>query len=125
MHFETSKIIGSIIGAIISFKIIFWLFSPSELWTIIFIFAFIFLAYGIQPTEWVEEKSFSLFEIDIYSSRKVCQQYRIFGLIPITEKKYVETHYSLFEDLEAPILLVSKTAISTIPFGALSSKVGK
>ena len=61
MRLEILKIVGSVIGAIVSFKIIFWLFSPSEIWTIIFVFVFIFFAYGIQTTEWTETKSFSIF----------------------------------------------------------------
>ncbi len=125
MHLEMFKIVGSVIGAIFSFKIIFWLFLPSEIWTIIFIFVFIFFAYGIQTTEWTENESFSIFGLNIYHSSKVYQQYRVFGIIPISKTRLLETHNSILEDLDPTILVPTKTLISMLPFGALTSKIGK
>jgi hypothetical protein len=125
MRLEILKIVGSVIGAIISLKIIFWLFSPSEIWAIVLIFAFIFFAYGIQTTEWTENESFSIFGLNIYNSSKVHQQYRVFGIIPISKTKLLESHHSILEDLDPPVLIPTKTAISMLPFGALVSKVGK
>jgi len=125
MHFESLKIVGSVIGAIVSIKIIFWLFSPSEIWTIILIFVFIFFAYGIQITEWTENESFSIFGLNIYHSSKVYQQYRVFGIIPISKRRLLETHHTILGDLEPAILVPTKTLISMLPFGALASKVGK
>jgi hypothetical protein len=125
MRLEILKIVGSVIGAIISLKIIFWLFSPSEIWTIVLIFAFIFFAYGIQTTEWTENESLSIFGFDIYHSRKVYQQYRVFGIIPISKTQLLESHHSILEDLDPLVLIPTKTAISMLPFGALASKVGK
>jgi len=126
MHVEILKIIGSVIGAILSLKVIFWLFAPSEIWTIVFIYIFVMIAYGIQVAEWTEEENFSLFGFNIYHTRKVYQQYRIFGIIPISEKQSLRTDHSLLADLDPVIALpMAKTAISALPFGALVSKVGK
>ena len=125
MHLEILKIVGSVIGAIVSFKVIFWLFLPSEIWTIIFISALIFFTYGIQTTEWTENESFSIFGLNIYHSSKVYQQYRVFGIIPISKIRHLETHYSILKDLDPNALVATKTFISMLPFGALVSKVGK
>jgi len=121
MRLDILKIVGSVIGAIVSFKIIFWLFLPSEIWTIIFIF----FAYGIQTTEWTENESISIFGLNIYQSSKVYQQYRVFGIIPISKTRHLETHRSILKDLDPIVLAPTKTLISMLPFGALASKVGK
>ncbi len=124
-HLEILKIVGSAIGAILSLKFIFWLFSPSEIWTIVLIGILIMFVYGIHVVEWSEDTRISLFGLDIYHKRKVWQQYRIFGIIPITQKQCLVTKHSVLTDLGPIALPIAQTFISTVPFGALVSKVGK
>lgn len=126
MNIDLLKITGSIVGAIISLKILFFIFNPSELLIIILIGVLLFISYGIHSTEWDEHSSFSIFGINIYNSKRVFQQYRILGIIPLSRATLVRKEHSVFDELNPTVALpLVKTTISALPFGALLlTKVG-
>ena len=123
MNIDIIKIFSAVIGAIGSFKLIFWLFNPTEMITITFIGVVILLAYGVQSTEWAEHDSFFIFGLNIYKAKKVYQQYRIWGIIPITKANIIEREYSILEDVDAIEVISSKTFLSLLPFGALKKTI--
>lgn len=97
----------------------FFIFSPSELWTIILIGAFIFVAYFIQPIQWAEEDRIFIFGYNIYESREVYQQYKLFGVIPILSKRILQKEKSLLSELPAFVPALAEDIIATIPFGTI------
>lgn len=119
MNIQILKIIGAFVGAIAVVKGIFLVFSPSELWTIILIGAFIVVAYFIQPTQWAEEDRISIFGYNIYESREVYQQYKLFGVIPILPKRTIQKEKSLLSELPPFIPALAEGVIATIPFGTI------
>ncbi len=123
MHIDLLKITGSLLGAFILSKILFWIFSPSEIIGAVLIYISVLALYGLQLTQWSEKSRISIFNIEIYSSEKVYQQYRIFGVIPISKKIKVENNTSFFGGnlIEEVILkkLPQRFLFSLLPFGAL------
>jgi hypothetical protein len=126
MKFDLIKTIISVIGFVASWKIIFFIFSPSELSVIIIITLLLFAAYGIQLIEWPEESSVTILGLSVYESRKIKQQYRIFGLIPISGVMTIKSQGSFFKDLDPYVALpFIKAVISSVPFGGLFSSYKK
>lgn len=117
MHTDLIKILGSVLGFIISWELIFWLFSPSELLVIIMINILLFFAYGIKLVEWSEESSWSFFGITAYSSKKIKQQYKILGLVPISRIYTIKSHRSILENLTPEdVLPLAKMILNLLPF---------
>jgi hypothetical protein len=120
MHYDLLKLFGSALGFIICWKLIFLIFSPSELSVMILVVALLISAYGIHFIEWPEDSSFSILGLSIYRSRKIKGQYRILGIIPISSTITTKTHISILEELGPYVVYpVAKIAISTLPFGGL------
>lgn len=81
-------IIGCFLGILIAFKIIFYFFSTSELWTIIALGIFVLFAYGIQIQVWDEKSSDTgWLGLKTESTVAVYEQITIFGIIPISSRK--------------------------------------
>lgn len=104
-------IIGSFLGVLVAFKIIFYFFSTSELWTIIILGIFILFAYGIQLKVWDENRYYtSWYGLKTESSIAIYEQVTIFGIIPISSRKM--RHYE--HKVECP--LIKKTAEKAIAY---------
>lgn len=117
MHTDLIKLLGSVLGFIISWEFIFWLFSPSELSVIIMINVLLFLAYGIKLIEWSEESSLSLLGISIYSSEKIKQQYKILGFVPISGIRTTKSRQSILKNLTPEeVLPLAKMILNLLPF---------
>lgn len=126
MHADLLKISGALIGYLASWKIIFLIFNPSEVFTIMVFSILLFIPYGIHTVEWAMDRSFSMFGKKIYENRKVMQQYRLLGIIPISYAKLVEEKSSFLMDLDPYIVLPAvKIGLSLLPFGALLTSSGK
>ena len=117
MHTDLIKLLGSVLGFIISWKLIFWLFSPSELSAIIMVNVLLFFAYGIKLVEWSEESSWSFFGVSAYRSKKINRQYKIFGFMPISSIYTIKFHRGILDD-HAPkdFLPLAKMALNLLPF---------
>lgn len=121
MHTDLIKLLGSILGFVISWKLILWLFSPSELSVIVTINVLLFFAYGIKLVEWSEERTWSFFGMCAYSSKQIKRQYKILCFIPISNISTVSSHKSFLNDLTPKdVLPLVKMALNLLPcFGYL------
>lgn len=81
----------------------------------------LFLAYGIQLIEWPEEASLKILGLPISSTRKVKQQYRVMGIIPVSNIYTVESHCDIMpiESNERLSASLTNLALSVLPFGGL------
>lgn len=117
MHTDLIKNLGSILGFIISWELIFWLFSPSELSVIIVINILLFIAYGINLVEWSEESSWSLFGISAYSSNKIKRQYKVLGFVPVSKIYTRKSRRSILENFTPEdVLPLAKMLFNLLPF---------
>jgi len=121
MKFDLLKIIGSVVGFFVAWKIIFLFFPPEGTIAMLITALILVVAYGIQPVKWTEENKILFFGITLYRSRKFKQQYRIFGIIPIWPQIDKNIEREIFPGLGPKIAgnMAIKSLTSFIPFGLL------
>lgn len=118
-------IIGSFIGILVAFKIIFYFFSTSELWTIIILGIFVLFAYGIQLDISKTERH----DTGWYGLRKedevaVYEQTTIFGIIPLSSRRLIYYDHKvecplIKQTAETAIAISVDVALRFLPFGGV------
>jgi len=100
MHFNIEKTIGCIVGLVLFLKIVFVIFSPTEMVQILTISLVAFAAYGVQRVEWNEGETWTVFGICVYQNRRVLSQWTICGLIPISKAVVEENSHAIIPNSE-------------------------
>lgn len=119
------RLIFSGIGILGCCWIIFRIFSPGELWLMIFIGLVLLCAYGIKLRTWPEKSTrIRWFGLLTETEVSVYQQLTIFGLIPISKIKrieyYCESQCPLIQRAASQTMeLALSTVTNALPFGGL------
>ena len=104
MHIDLRQYVWTIIGAVVLYialwKIIFWLFSPSETFVMFIISVIVggicFIAYGIQRVEWETTSKISFFGVIFRSSSTVYSQLKVLGIFPIGAPQLISCNDDYF-----------------------------
>ena len=120
MNINLVKAIGGVVGYVVICWVLFLVFTPRELLFIILIPLCVSICYMIRTVEWVEESTFSIFGVSVYSTRRVKQQHRLFGVVPVSAVRSMEVEKSLFKHLSIGhvrrgILVVGEMLVNLLP----------
>ncbi len=110
------------------FRLLFWVFDPSEFLTMALCVLVPLAAYGVQPVVWSESSSTSIFGFPVRKEEKIHQQLRIFGLIPVGKPKVVQSASSYFSNKPLPTegaVFLARAATTAIPFGGLALGISR
>ena len=125
MHLDLRKTAVSILGYLVAWKIIFYIFSPGETSIIILVSIILVCLYGIQIVEWPEKEKTTIFGVMVNSHEKIYSQYTLFGILPISNKKIIQHEKAYFKEVDiSKIGRLIDVAKSALPFGGILS-IGK
>lgn len=104
-------------------KLMFLIFSPAEIWTMIGCVAIPFLMWSIQPVEYTRERSVT-FLIPIFRSTTHYRKTTLFGIIPIGSEQVVKSDLAIGPKAEE-ISEVFETIKTALPFNGALKAIGK
>lgn len=104
-------------------KLMFLIFSPAEIWTMIACVAIPFVMWSIQPVEYTRERSVT-FLIPIFRSTTHYRKATLFGIIPIGSEQVVKSDVAIGPKAEE-VYEVFETIKTALPFNGAIKAIGR
>ena len=120
MHLNIGRTLISVGCFLAASKLMFLIFSPAEIWTMIGCLAIPFFMWGIQPVEYTRERSVT-FLIPLFRSTTHYTKTTLFGIIPIGSEQVVKSDIAIGPKAEE-VYEVMETIKTALPFrGAIKA----